>query len=134
MILDSPLGIIDIIEYVMDRMHVPPDAQTCIHVFSVYEDCKLFDTAIEALQVMSVNMLSKRDIEENESIFADDFNYGEDSQVELKAVDLFRDSKENVAVALLNLRGCAIMGGDRIPWLTGQSRWVRHMSDANWCR
>ncbi|KAL4579053.1 hypothetical protein LXL04_015188 [Taraxacum kok-saghyz] len=130
-------GRIDIIEYVMDRMHeerVPPDAQTCIHVFSVYEDCKLFDTAIEALQVMSVNMLSKQDIEENGSIFVDDFIYGEDSRVELKAVDLFRDCKENVAVALLNLRGCAIMGGDRIPWLTGQSRWVRRISDANWCR
>lgn len=124
---------IDIIEYVMDRMHkerVPPDPETCGHVVSAYVNREFFTTAMEALQVMSIHMIPQEDINKNREIFEEDFIYSEDSEAESRALDLFKDSNENLAVALLNLRWCA-MAGYRILWLTGQSRWVKRLSDTN---
>ncbi|XP_071703680.1 pentatricopeptide repeat-containing protein At1g76280 [Rutidosis leptorrhynchoides] len=124
---------IDIIELVMDRMYkerVAPDPTTCGYVFSAYVDRGFYNTAMEALQVMSIQMLSQQDIDENMQFFEDEFIYAEDSNVELKALDLFKDSKENVAVALLNLRWCAMMGNS-ISWSIDQSQWVNRLSATN---
>lgn len=117
----------------MDRMHkerVAPDPTTCGYVFSAYVDRGFYNTAMEALQVMSIQMLSKEDIDENVQFFEDEIIYAEDSEAELKALDFFKDSKENLAVALLNLRWCAMMGNP-ISWLIDQSQWVRRLSVTN---
>ncbi|KAF5767185.1 putative tetratricopeptide-like helical domain superfamily [Helianthus annuus] len=123
---------IDIIEYVMDRMHkegVPPDPATCGHVFTTYVNQGFYNTAMEALQVMSIHMLSEEDINKNKTVF-EELIYAEDSEAESRALDLFKDSKENVAVALLNLRWCAMVGNP-ISWLTDQSQWVKRLSATN---
>ncbi|KAI3797047.1 hypothetical protein L1987_39737 [Smallanthus sonchifolius] len=62
---------------------------------------------MEALQVMSIHMLSEYDINKNKTIF-EELIYAEDSEAESRALDLFKDSKENLAVALLNLRWASI--------------------------
>ncbi|CAI9270446.1 unnamed protein product [Lactuca saligna] len=124
---------IDIIEYVMDRMHqerVPPDPDTCAHVFSAYVNRDCFTTAMEALQVMSINMLPQQDIHKYKTIFEQDFIYAEDSEADLRALNLFKDSNEIHAVALFNLRWCA-MAGNQISWLTGQSHWVQQLAATN---
>ncbi|KAI3776527.1 hypothetical protein L1987_46313 [Smallanthus sonchifolius] len=104
-------GRIDIIEYVMDNMHterVPPDSTTCGHVLTAYVNQGFYNTAMEALQVMSVHMLSEED-EDNKTVFKD-LIYAEDSEAESRALDLFKDSEEDLSVALFNLRWCAMMG------------------------
>ncbi|KAJ9546545.1 hypothetical protein OSB04_019088 [Centaurea solstitialis] len=108
---------IDIIEFVMDRMlkeKVRPDAATCGYVFSIYVNRGFHNTAMEALQVMSICMLSEKDINENLAIFEDEFIYAEDSGAESRILDHFMDFEDH-AVALLNLRWCA-MHGSPISW------------------
>ncbi|KAL8240053.1 hypothetical protein R6Q59_013408 [Mikania micrantha] len=122
-------GRIDIIEYVMDRMHkerVPPDSTTCGHVFTAYVNQGFYNTAMEALQVMSIHMLSEVEDEDNKTVFKD-LIYAEDSEAELRALDLFKDSKEDLSVALFNLRWCAMMGNP-ISWSTNQSQWVKQLA------
>lgn len=117
----------------MDRMHqerVPPDPDTCAHVFSAYVNRDCFTTAMEALQVMSINMLPQQDIQKYKTIFEQDFIYAEDSEADLRALNLFKDSNEIHAVALFNLRWCA-MAGNQISWLTGQSHWVQQLAATN---
>ncbi|KAK1406662.1 hypothetical protein QVD17_42169 [Tagetes erecta] len=123
---------IDIVEYVMDRMHkqrVRPDPTTCGNVFTAYVNQGFYNTAMEALQVMSIHMLSEEDINKNKTVF-EELIYAEDSEAELRILNLFKDSKEDVAVALLNLRWCAMVGNP-ISWLTNQSQWVKRLSATN---
>lgn len=123
---------IDIIEFVMHRMlneKVRPDAATCGYVFSKYVDRGFHNTAMEALQVMSICMLSEQDINENKTLFEDEFIYAEDSEVESRALEHFLDS-EHHAVALLNLRWCA-MQGNSISWSIHDSPWVKRLSATN---
>ncbi|KAK9078126.1 hypothetical protein SSX86_002183 [Deinandra increscens subsp. villosa] len=122
-------GRIDIIEYVMDRMHkerVLPDSTTCGHVFTAYVNQGFYNTAMEALQVMSIHMLSVEE-EDKKTVF-EDLIYAEDSETELRVLELFKDSKEDLAVALFNLRWCAMMGNP-ISWSTDQSHWVKRLAN-----
>ncbi|KAJ9544553.1 hypothetical protein OSB04_024260 [Centaurea solstitialis] len=129
---DSYPDRIDIIEYVMDRMlkeNVRPDAVTCGHVFSMYIDRGFYNTAMEALQVMSICMLSEEDINENTTVFEDDFIYAEDSEAESRILEHFMDS-EHYSVAFLNLRWCA-MQGNMVSWSIHDSPWVNRLSATN---
>lgn len=57
-------GRIDIIELIVERMHqkkVQPDPSTCYFVFSAYIDHDYISTAMEALQVLSMRMISEED-------------------------------------------------------------------------
>ncbi|GAB2221052.1 hypothetical protein Droror1_Dr00012215 [Drosera rotundifolia] len=54
-------GNIDVIKYVIDQMHqeeVQPDPSTNNYVFAAYAESEYFSTAIEALQVLSMRMIS----------------------------------------------------------------------------
>nr|XP_043635035.1 pentatricopeptide repeat-containing protein At1g76280 isoform X2 [Erigeron canadensis] len=128
---------IDIIEFVMDRMHkekVTPDPETCGYVFSAYVDGGFYNTAMEALQVMSIHMFSYEEIdEEKKMVFEKEFIYAEDSEAEFRTLDLFKDSEENLSVALLNLRWCAMMGSS-ISWSTNESQWFKRLSATNYSR
>ncbi|GKC31809.1 pentatricopeptide repeat-containing protein [Tanacetum coccineum] len=100
-------------EHVMDLMlkkRVTPDPETCGYVFSAYVDRGFYNTAMEALQVMSIHMLSEEDISEKNTFFDEECIYSEDSEAESRILNLFKDSNENLAVALLNLR-CVIKFG-----------------------
>ncbi|XVF63548.1 hypothetical protein PTKIN_Ptkin09bG0095600 [Pterospermum kingtungense] len=126
-------GRIDIMEFIIVRMHqdkVQPDPSTCHHVFSAYVDRGFNNTAMEALQVLSMWMISDEDskLEEKKIEFEDDFVLSEDLEAESRILQVFKDSDEYLAVALLNLRWCAILGFP-ISWSPNQSQWVRGLMD-----
>uniref|UniRef100_A0A5B7C0F4 Pentacotripeptide-repeat region of PRORP domain-containing protein n=1 Tax=Davidia involucrata TaxID=16924 RepID=A0A5B7C0F4_DAVIN len=127
-------GRIDVIEHVIERMHqekIQPDPSTCGFVFSAYVDCGFVSTAMEALQVLSMRMISEEDstLEEKRTEFEDDFILAEDLEAETRILELFKDTKENLAVALLNLRWCAT-NGFPISWLPNQSLWAMRLSSS----
>ncbi|KAH9329241.1 hypothetical protein KI387_001349, partial [Taxus chinensis] len=52
----------DVIELLVEHMHrqkIKPDPETCLQVFSSYYEHGFLDTALEALQVLSVRMVSE---------------------------------------------------------------------------
>jgi hypothetical protein len=124
-------GRIDVIEFIVERMrqeNIQPDPSTCHYVFSAYVDRGFHSTAVEALQVLSMRMLSEEDDTQHEKTqFEDDFILSEGSEAESRILQLFKDSEENVAVALMNLRWCAIAGFS-ISWSPDQSPWARRLS------
>ncbi|GFZ10513.1 tetratricopeptide repeat (TPR)-like superfamily protein [Actinidia rufa] len=125
-------GRIDIIELIVKRMHeqrVQPDPSTCYFVFSAYADHDYISTAMEALQVLSLRMISEESsiLEESRTEFEENYILAEDSEAESRIVELFKDSEENLAVALLNLRWCATLGF-QISWLPNQSPWAKRLS------
>lgn len=129
----------------MHRQKVQPDPATCNYVFSTYVDCGFHNMAIEALQVLSMRMICQEDgalqekkleVEddfilfdesEKKAEFGDDFILSDESEAELQILEFFRVFEENVVVALLNLRWCAILGFP-ISWSPNQSLWARRLS------
>ncbi|XP_057445914.1 pentatricopeptide repeat-containing protein At1g76280 isoform X2 [Lotus japonicus] len=106
---------IDIIELIVEYMHqekVRPNPVTCGYVFSAYVNSGFHNTAIEALQVLSLRMMSEDgNILREKRRFVDEFILAEDSAAESDIlVKLFEDSEDEFAVGLLNLRWCAVLG------------------------
>jgi hypothetical protein len=124
-------GRIDVIEFIVERMRqekIQPDPSTCYHVFSAYVDRGFHSTAMEALQVLSMRMLSDEDGIHHENMeFEDDFFLAEDSVAESRILEIFNNYEEHVAVALLNLRWCAILGFS-VSFSPDQSPWARRLS------
>ncbi|XP_047324858.1 pentatricopeptide repeat-containing protein At1g76280 isoform X2 [Impatiens glandulifera] len=123
---------LDIIEVIIERMHrakVQPDASTCNSVFSAYINYGFISTAMEALQVLSMRMISYDEsvIESKKIEFEENFIFLDDEDAESRIIDLFKSSTDNIAVALLNLRWCAILGY-HISWVPSQSPWTRRLS------
>ncbi|KAL1119652.1 hypothetical protein V6Z11_D01G115900 [Gossypium hirsutum] len=123
---------IDIIEFIIERMHqdkVQPDPVTCNYVFSAYVDGGFHNTAMEALQVLSMWMISYEDmtLEEKKIEFEKDFVSSEDLQAESKILQVFKDYDEHLAAALFNLRWCAILGFP-VSWSPNQSQWTTRLS------
>ncbi|XP_040973445.1 pentatricopeptide repeat-containing protein At1g76280 isoform X3 [Gossypium hirsutum] len=123
---------IDIIEFIIERMHqdkVQPDPVTCNYVFSAYVDGGFHNTAMGALQVLSMWMISYEDmtLEEKKIEFEKDFVSSEDLQAESKILQVFKDYDEHLAAALLNLRWCAILGFP-VSWSPNQSQWATRLS------
>ncbi|XWS20860.1 hypothetical protein CRYUN_Cryun30bG0005200 [Craigia yunnanensis] len=129
----SEKGRIDIMEFIVERMHqdkVQPDPSTCHYVFSAYVDRGFNNTAMEALQVLSMWMISDEDsiLEEKKREFEDDFVLSEDFEAESRILQVFKDNDEHLAAALLNLRWCAILGFP-ISWSPNQSQWARGLTN-----
>ncbi|XVF35846.1 hypothetical protein REPUB_Repub19eG0006300 [Reevesia pubescens] len=128
----SEKGRIDIMEFIVERMRqdkVQPDPSTCHYVFSGYVDRDFHNTAVEALQVLSMWMISDEDstLEEKKREFEDDFVLSEDLEAESRILQVFKDYDEHLAAALLNLRWCAILGF-QISWSPNQSQWARRLT------
>lgn len=84
---------------------------------------------MEALQVLSMRMISEESILHEKRIFYEDLVHGEDPDVELEIIEIFRESQEFIATALLNLRWCAITGSS-ISWSAEESLWARRLSSS----
>ncbi|XP_014504630.1 pentatricopeptide repeat-containing protein At1g76280 isoform X2 [Vigna radiata var. radiata] len=121
---------IDVIEFIVELMHrekVPPDPRTCGYVFSAYVNSGFHSTAIEALQVLSLRMISEDgNILGEEKKFVNEFILSEDLSAESQILKLFEDSEDELAVGLLNLRWCAIAGFP-ICESADQSLWARRL-------
>ncbi|XP_059634066.1 pentatricopeptide repeat-containing protein At1g76280 [Cornus florida] len=125
-------GRIDIIELIVERMHqekIQPDPSTCSFVFSAYVDRGFDSTAVEALQVLSMRMISEEDVtlEEKRMEYEEAFILAEDLDAESRILELFKDSEEKIAAALLNLRWCAIAGFP-VSWSPNQTLWATRLS------
>ncbi|XP_061959942.1 pentatricopeptide repeat-containing protein At1g76280 isoform X3 [Populus nigra] len=124
-------GRIDIIELIVEQMHrekIQPDTTTCHNVFSAYVYCGFHNMAMEALQVLSMRMISQEDcVLEEKKAGLEDLILSEDKEAESRILEHFKDFEENIAVALLNLRNCAILGFP-ISWSPNKSAWARRLS------
>ncbi|CAL0333173.1 unnamed protein product [Lupinus luteus] len=117
---------IDVIEYIVECMHrenIQPSPASCGYVFSAYVNAGFHNTAIEALQVLSLRMMSPDgNILKKKEHLVDEFILAEDLDVESHILKLFKDSEEELVAGLLNLRWCAVVGvpicesADQSPW------------------
>ncbi|KAK4275054.1 hypothetical protein QN277_018196 [Acacia crassicarpa] len=123
-------GRIDVIEFIVERMHqaeILPDQTTCSSVFCAYVESGFHNTAIQALQVLSMRMLGGHvQIDEEKRKLVNEFILAEDSAVESRILEFFEESEEKIAVALLNLRWCAIAGFPMC-WSADQSLWAKRL-------
>ncbi|XP_050234467.1 pentatricopeptide repeat-containing protein At1g76280 isoform X2 [Mercurialis annua] len=122
---------IDVIELIVEQMHrdkIKPDSATCSVVFSTYVQRGYHDTAMEALQILSMRMIGEDDeFQEKRAEYEDDFILSEDPETHLRILEYFGGPEENIVVALLNLRWCAIAGLP-ISWCPNESLWARRLS------
>ncbi|KAJ0986773.1 hypothetical protein J5N97_005129 [Dioscorea zingiberensis] len=126
-------GRIDVIEFINGRIHrlnVQPDPSTCWFTFSAYVERGFHSTAMEALQVLSMRMISTDDASllENHVAF-EELIYSEKPDAEAKIVEIFRDSQEFLATALLNLR-FSVITGFSITWSPEDNPWSRRISSS----
>lgn len=131
MILEKFQGRIDIIEMIIERMHqqkIQPDPATCNYVFSAYARHEFHTSAMEALQVLSLRMISEDEaiLRERRASF-EDLVRSEDPDVESWIVNIFEEVNEHLAVALLNLRWCAI-SGHAVSWQPEENPWARRLA------
>ncbi|XP_062092087.1 pentatricopeptide repeat-containing protein At1g76280 isoform X2 [Humulus lupulus] len=124
-------GMLDVIEFVVEQMHqekIQPDSSTCNYVFSAYHGRGFHSTAVEALQVLSMRMLGKEygDLSKEMEL---EYNFilAEEMEAESRIFDLFENFQEDRAVALLNLRWCAMLGFS-ISWSPNESSWAKRLS------
>ncbi|XP_020533461.1 pentatricopeptide repeat-containing protein At1g76280 isoform X2 [Jatropha curcas] len=123
---------IDIIEHIVELMHrekIKPDGATCNFVFCTYVECDFHNTAIEALQVLSLRMICEDDnsFQEKKEEFENNFILSDDQDVESRILEMFGGHQETTAVALLHLRWSAIL---RFPicWSPNETLWARRLS------
>ncbi|KAK7321837.1 hypothetical protein VNO77_32824 [Canavalia gladiata] len=123
-------GRIDVIEFIVECMHrqkIRPDPSTCGYVVSAYVNSGFHNTAIEALQVLSLRMMSENgNIRAEKKNFVNEFILAEDLAAESQILKLFEDSEDEIAVGLLNLRWCAIAGFP-ICESADQSLWAKRL-------
>lgn len=126
----SQKGRIDVVELIVEKMHrlkIQPDTSTCRHVFSVYVDKGFHSTAMEALQVLSLRMISEEGyILEECRLMYENLILDEELKAESKIIEAFKNSP-NLVVALLNLRWCTILLSPP-SWLPDQSPWAKRLS------
>ncbi|KAF5198705.1 Pentatricopeptide repeat-containing protein, partial [Thalictrum thalictroides] len=108
---------IDIVEHIVKRMHqerIKPDPDTCSFVFHAYKFIGLPTTAMEALQVLSMRMISLEEsvLQEKKKYFEENFIFVEDPEVATSRIIkmIFKFGCHEAAAALWNLRLCACAG------------------------
>ncbi|XP_040383427.1 pentatricopeptide repeat-containing protein At1g76280 isoform X2 [Oryza brachyantha] len=125
-------GQIHVIEYIVEcirRAKIQPDQSTLWHTFCAYVDQELYNTAIEALQVLSVRMISEEaDVLKEKGVILEDLILSEAPDAELRIMKTF-EATEHLSTALLNLRWCAIMGST-ISWSPEDSLWARRLASS----
>lgn len=114
----------------MYREKIQPDPSTCSYVFNAYVERGFHSTALEALQVLSMRMISHdhstlKDVrEEYEDLIVSE----EPGEAETNIVEIFTHS-ENLAAALLNLRCCSIVGS-LISWVPNENPWAKRLASS----
>ncbi|KAL3838761.1 hypothetical protein ACJIZ3_023352 [Penstemon smallii] len=123
-------GRIDVIELIVEHMHqekVRPDSGTIRLVLSAYVNNGFHATAVEALHVLSMRMISEQDdILEEAKLKYEDLIFDEDLDFESQIIEIFKESV-NLAEALLFLRWCATFEC-HISWLPNESLWAKRIS------
>ncbi|KAK1677166.1 hypothetical protein QYE76_038014 [Lolium multiflorum] len=130
-------GNIHVIECILECIHrakIQPDESTLWYTFCAYVDQKLYNTAVEALQVLSMRMISEdASVLKEKGAALEDLILSEEPDAELSIIKAFGATEECSVAALLNLRWCATIGST-ISWLPEDSLWARRLAssyDAN---
>ncbi|KAJ1411503.1 pentatricopeptide repeat-containing protein [Sesbania bispinosa] len=111
----------------MHRQKIQPNPATCGFVFSAYVNSGFHNTALEALQVLSLRMVSEDgNILREKKKFVDEYILAEDLAPESHILELFEDFEDELAVGLLNLRWCGISGFP-ICESADQSLWAKRL-------
>ncbi|PIA46252.1 hypothetical protein AQUCO_01500044v1 [Aquilegia coerulea] len=140
---------IDIVELIVKQMHqerIKPDPDTCSFVFHAYKCLGLHIAAMEALQVLSMRMISYEEsvLQKKKKYFEENFIFVEDqveyfveyrgmrklrysSEVELHILKESFKIGDYEAAALWNLRMCAV-NGFSLSWSPDQSEWAKQLS------
>ncbi|XP_057866655.1 pentatricopeptide repeat-containing protein At1g76280 isoform X2 [Cryptomeria japonica] len=117
----------DVIELVVEHMHrqkIKPDPETCWQVFSSYHDHGFFDTAVEALQVLSVRMVSENEtVQRKMKSIYEKLILDESPSTDEFLVEIFKDSREYLSASLFNMRLCAFTGVSN-SWVPEESPWA----------
>ncbi|XP_078443233.1 tetratricopeptide repeat (TPR)-like superfamily protein isoform X2 [Wolffia australiana] len=126
----SRIDIVEMIVELMQRWKVKPDPATCGHVFSAYTKTGLHSSAMEALQVLSLRMISEaeRALLFEKQHFFEELIHGEDPDINSWIVNAFDRGHESLAVALLSLRWCAIAGHSMSFSSPEESSWARRIA------
>ncbi|XP_066392534.1 pentatricopeptide repeat-containing protein At1g76280-like [Miscanthus floridulus] len=107
---------------------------TVVTFTPLLKEHELYNTAIEALLVLSMRMISEDvSILSEKRIAFEDLILSEEPDAELRIIRAFQAGEEFLATALLNLRWCATMGAT-ISWSPEESLWARRLAssyDAN---
>ncbi|CAI9117071.1 OLC1v1018395C1 [Oldenlandia corymbosa var. corymbosa] len=127
----SEKGKLDVLELIVEQMHqekIQPDPCTCHHVFSAYVVQGFHSTAMEALQVLSMRMISEDDeIMEEKKTEYQNLIVSDSVECETQIMELFKESMDYLPIALLHLRWCAMLG-QTISWSPNQSPWAKRLS------
>uniref|UniRef100_A0ACD5Y9Z0 Uncharacterized protein n=1 Tax=Avena sativa TaxID=4498 RepID=A0ACD5Y9Z0_AVESA len=130
-------GNIHIVECILECIHrakIQPDESTLWYTFCTYVDQELYNTAVEALQVLSMRMISEdASVLKGKGVALEDLILSEEPDAELSIIKAFRATNECSVAALLNLRWCVMMGST-ISWSSEDSLWARRLAssyDAN---
>ncbi|KAK8933725.1 Pentatricopeptide repeat-containing protein [Platanthera zijinensis] len=130
---DHPKGLIDVIECILEQMRrhkVKPDPSTCACACFAYAELGFHSTAVEALRVLSLRMISDDDddsLQVKMTAF-EDLVSSEDPDVESKIVSIFNGGEEHIAIGLLNLRLCNFMTGHQLSFSPEESLWTQRLS------
>ncbi|GER36932.1 pentatricopeptide repeat-containing protein [Striga asiatica] len=123
-------GRIDVIELIVEQMYrqkIKPDPSTCSHVFTAYVESGFHSTAMEALQVLSMRMISHdENILDEKKLEYENLIFGEDPETESRIIEVFKDSP-STGVALLYLRWSATLELS-ISWSPSESPWAKRLS------
>lgn len=126
-------GQIHVVEYIVECIHrakTQPDQSTLWYTFCAYVDKELYNTAIEALQVLSMRMISlDASILKEKGAVLEDLILDEEPDAELRIMKAFKPTEEHIVTALLNLRWC-LTTGSTISWSPEDSLWARRLASS----
>lgn len=122
------LGITEKIVELIHIKNIQPDPSTCWYTVKTYAEAGLHSTALEALQVLSLRMISEDQemLEEHKTKY-EELIYSEEPDAESKILDIF-NSNEFIATALLGLRWYAMVSGSDVCWCPNESPWAKRLS------
>jgi len=114
----------------MYREKIQPDPSTCSYVFNAYVERGFHSTALEALQVLSMRMISHdpNTLEDVREEYEDHIISEEPGEAETNIAEIFTHS-ENLAASFLNLRWCSIMGSS-ISWVPDENPWAKRLANS----
>ncbi|KAL5706211.1 hypothetical protein ACHQM5_024410 [Ranunculus cassubicifolius] len=127
---------IDVIEYIVERMHreeIQPDPTTLAIVMNAYVRRRHHTTALEALQVLSMRMISLDDsiLEQHRQSFVENYEEGYEGFLE-NVVNFFKGIEENIYTAFWCLRWSSGLLGDEnlllAPWAPNKTEWAQRLS------
>lgn len=106
---------------------IQPNPVTCSIVLDAYVNGGYINTALEALQVLSLRMITQdNEVLQKQQPEMEELILSQSPEAETEILKHFH-SDVNFAIALLNLRWCSIIGFST-PWSPDETSWAKTLS------